>query len=116
MIPFPYVNPRIVSELSSYPKGLIPYATAMTDLMLYVTSQCHLCEQAKALIDQTLGIPTTEVEIIDDPGLFERYGVRIPVLRHQPSGAELDWPFAATELERFIDSLPAPQPSRGTLS
>lgn len=61
-------------------------------LVLYVTSACHLCERAERLIRQAVGLPVTRVEIADDAGLLERYGIRIPVLRME-NGAELDWPF-----------------------
>ena len=42
------------------------------------------------------------VEIAEDDGLLERYGTRIPVLRREDSGAELDWPFSTDEVDRFL--------------
>lgn len=47
-----------------------------------------------------------DVEVIDvseSDVLFERYGVRIPVLQH-PDERELDWPFASSQLRDFLAS------------
>ena len=38
------------------------------------------------------------VEIGYDAQLAERYGWRIPVLRIEPGGVELDWPFGAADV------------------
>jgi hypothetical protein len=38
------------------------------------------------------------VEIGYDAELAERYGRRIPVLRIEPDGVEIDWPFGASDL------------------
>lgn len=69
-------------------------------LVLYGTAGCHLCEQAGALLRQA-GVQATETDIADDEALLERYGVRIPVLA-RADGAELDWPFDAAALARFL--------------
>ncbi len=42
-----------------------------------------------------------EVDISDSDTLFERYGVRIPVLQH-PDGRELDWPFTEVGAAGFF--------------
>jgi hypothetical protein len=34
--------------------------------------------------------------------LLEKYRIRIPVLRRDDNCAELDWPFDAPALQRFI--------------
>jgi len=34
--------------------------------------------------------------------LEERYGTRVPVLRNDGKGAELDWPFDAARLEALL--------------
>ncbi|HOW76563.1 MAG TPA: glutaredoxin family protein [Candidatus Competibacteraceae bacterium] len=70
-------------------------------LLLYTTSGCHLCEQAEALL-QSVGAPVETVEIADDEALLERYGVRIPVLRHRETGGELDWPFDAAVIQCWL--------------
>jgi glutaredoxin len=52
-------------------------------LTLYGKPGCHLCQEARdavkrVLLDRELGLE--EVDITLDPGLFARYGERIPVL------------------------------------
>ncbi|MDG1943508.1 MAG: glutaredoxin family protein [Halioglobus sp.] len=77
----------------------------METFKLYGTSACHLCEIAQAMItahtDQDLDV--MEVDISDSDTLFERYGLRIPVLQH-PDGRELDWPFTEVGLQGFFAS------------
>ncbi len=68
---------------------------------LYGTSCCHLCEQAEAILHQA-GVAAQHVDIADDDGLLEKYGVRIPVLRRADNGAELGWPFDAAGVTRFM--------------
>jgi hypothetical protein len=76
-----------------------------TSYILYGTSACHLCDLAEGLLLAYLGTGEvsvfTKVDISDSEVLFERYGVRIPVLAHA-DGAELDWPFSASQLTRFL--------------
>ena len=72
----------------------------MPTLTLYSTHACHLCELAKALLDAAT-VAYEEVDIADSDTLFERYGVRIPVLR-QGDGRELGWPFGPQELAEFL--------------
>jgi len=74
----------------------------MSTLTLYSTSACHLCELAKALLEAS-GVTFDEVDIAESDALFERYGVRIPVLRH-PDGREMGWPFGPQELADFLDA------------
>lgn len=73
----------------------------MSGLILYGTSCCHLCEQAEAVLGEA-GVAAQHVDIADDDGLLEKYGVRIPVLRRTDSGAELGWPFDAATVARFL--------------
>jgi hypothetical protein len=44
-----------------------------------------------------------KVDISGSDALFDRYGVRIPVLGH-PDGRELGWPFNLTALQEFTES------------
>jgi glutaredoxin len=77
----------------------------MKQIILYTTSGCHLCEQAKALLEPYLvsrRLWLKEVEIADSDDLIDRYGVRIPVIALANSGAELNWPFDSQELEDFV--------------
>jgi hypothetical protein len=75
------------------------------ELFFYTTSQCHLCELAEALLVNTPmlePIPVDVVDIAQSEELVERYGTRIPVLRRNDNGAELDWPFTRDELLTFL--------------
>lgn len=72
---------------------------------LYGTLGCHLCEDAEALL-AAQGLPVTVIDIADDDALMDRYGTRIPVLRHAVNGAELGWPFDADSLRRFVQAQP----------
>ena len=77
-----------------------------SELILYGTSACHLCEVADGLIQQHQKARTfnyVKCDISDSDELFARYGVRIPVLQ-RADGAELDWPFSAQDLELFLAS------------
>ena len=57
----------------------------MTDaprVTLYSRPGCHLCEQARAVVEAVcaeLGESFAEVSILDDPELLRRYGEEIPV-------------------------------------
>ncbi|ODN65912.1 MULTISPECIES: glutaredoxin family protein [Methylophaga] len=67
----------------------------MITLQLFSTAGCHLCELA---FEQVKSLPNADqinlqiVEIGDDDGLVEQYGIRIPVLKF-PDNSELNWPF-----------------------
>lgn len=75
----------------------------MTTLILYDRPECHLCEQAMAMIDAAGAAGRCEqVDIEEDIELVRRYGLRIPVLRDSVSGAELDWPFGMDALQSFL--------------
>ena len=54
----------------------------MSGLVLYHRRGCHLCEQMLASLYALYG-DELEVELVDvdsDPGLREKYGMRLPVL------------------------------------
>lgn len=70
-------------------------------LIVYTTSACHLCEQAIYLLHQ-LGRAVEVLDIVDDEQLLERYGMRIPVVRDAQRAMELDWPFDAEVLQRWL--------------
>ncbi len=67
---------------------------------LYGTSACHLCEQAQVILND-LEISYQTEDISESDALFERYGLLIPVLRHE-LGSELNWPFSAAALRDFL--------------
>ncbi len=74
-------------------------------LLLYSTSGCHLCEQAKSLIDAANLKHQFTLEVIDianDDELFKKYAIRIPVIRFERSLHELSWPFDLDELDLFV--------------
>jgi glutaredoxin len=81
----------------------------LSHLTLFGTAGCHLCEEAEAILcrwlsERGFGYEFETVDIALDKHRISRYGLRIPVLRLEESGAELDWPFTTTELERFLTS------------
>ena len=51
----------------------------MTRLTLYGRDGCHLCDDARAVLDR-VGEPYDEVAIESDDELFKRYLERIPVV------------------------------------
>jgi glutaredoxin len=68
----------------------------MTVVTLYGKPGCHLCEDARRVIDQVRAeheFELREVDISRDAGLFRDYGERIPVVA--VDGAE--------EFELFVD-------------
>ena len=83
-----------------------------TRLLLFSTAACHLCEQALELLQPFLqqGLEEqrrgswslSEVDISEADDLFQRYGLIIPVLHHASSGNELNWPFDAESVQRFL--------------
>lgn len=76
----------------------------LPECQLFSTPGCHLCEIAEAVLMPFVenGLLVELVDIAEQQGLLDRYGLRIPVLRRCDSGAELDWPFAAEQLATFL--------------
>ncbi len=68
---------------------------------LYSTSFCHLCEQAQQLLAQ-LDMVAEVVDIAEYDHLYQEYGLRIPVVKRNDTGAELGWPFDISALGQFI--------------
>ena len=57
-------------------------------LTLFTKPGCHLCEEAKTVVDSVIAdyksehpIELTEVNILEDQALLEKYGEEIPVLQ-----------------------------------
>ena len=77
------------------------------DLILYSTSACHLCEEAERLLVPWVarGLRVAVDDISESDALFERYGLRIPVIRRCDTGEELGWPFDPQELARFLEGV-----------
>ena len=57
----------------------------MTELTLIGKPDCHLCEDARSVVETVLAefdgsVSLTELSILDDPALLEQYVEEIPVL------------------------------------
>ena len=71
-------------------------------LVLYQRDDCHLCDLAIDVLAQARAPDFSSVFIDNDNALEARYGERVPVLREEESGRELDWPFDAARVRGFI--------------
>lgn len=67
----------------------------MTRFTLFQRDDCHLCDLALDVLAQAAFPEFRSVFIDDDPALEAAYGHRVPVLRADAVGTELDWPFDA---------------------
>ena len=75
---------------------------AMSDLILFQRDHCHLCELAWKVLAQAQ-VPDFESIWIDgDKELEEKYGLRVPVLKHTRNSMELDWPFTAEQVRLLM--------------
>ena len=74
----------------------------MPRLTLYMRDHCPLCDQALDLLAQARAPDFDSVWIDDDPALELRFGTRVPVLRNEDDGRELDWPFAIEALRGLL--------------
>ena len=71
-------------------------------LILFQRDDCHLCDLALDVLAQAR-VPEFESVFIDgDDELEARYGIRVPVLRDEERDAELEWPFDAERLQRWL--------------
>ena len=71
-------------------------------LTLYQRDDCHLCDLALGLLAQVRVPEFASVFIDGDDALEERCGLRVPVLRDEDRGVELEWPFDAERLRGFL--------------
>ncbi len=71
-------------------------------LQLYQRDHCRLCDLALAVLAAARTPEFASVWIDDDPVLEARYGARVPVLRDARDSRELDWPFDAAAVRRFL--------------
>ena len=71
-------------------------------LILYQRDNCHLCDQALAVLAAARVPEFDSIYIDDDAALEARYGLRVPVLREDARGIELDWPFDAAAVQAFL--------------
>lgn len=82
-----------------------------TDLILFGTQGCHLCDDAEQLIQQS-GLSYDYRDIIDDHDLMERFAIKIPVLAlpHDVDYvAPLCWPFDQASLLHWYHASATPK-------
>ena len=71
-------------------------------LTLYQRDDCHLCDLALDVL-AAAGAPDFESMFIDGDDVLEpHYGLRVPVLRENASGRELDWPFDVEAIRTLL--------------
>lgn len=69
-------------------------------LVLYGRGDCALCRHAEEALRHA-NVAAEPIDIDSDATLELRYGTRIPVLRNEENGTELDWPFDAYAIRKF---------------
>jgi glutaredoxin len=82
----------------------------MVNLTLYGKAGCHLCEDARLVVEEVraeLGVEVEEVDITTDPVLFRRYGERIPVVALEGEDV-LELQFDAAALRRALGRVAEP--------
>lgn len=60
-----------------------PEQQAAIAVTFYTKAGCHLCEEARDMLDEVAAetaYELTEIDIRSDPAIFEQYRYRIPVL------------------------------------
>lgn len=76
--------------------------------ILYRREACPLCDHA---VEALSGAGLTGYHAVNigwQGELAQRYGTRIPVLCHEPSGACLDWPFDTWSIKRLVERVAGP--------
>lgn len=74
----------------------------MTRLTLFQRDDCHLCDLALEVLAQSRAPEFESVFIDGDDDLEARYGTRVPVLRDEVRGIELEWPFDVAQLSEWF--------------
>lgn len=78
---------------------------AHVQLTLFQRDDCPLCDQAYDVL-LAAGVADFEPRWIDgDASLEAAYGSRVPVLRREHDGLELDWPFSCNQVAVLLESL-----------
>jgi hypothetical protein len=80
----------------------MPYGPPMNALILFQRDDCHLCDQAVLVLVQARAGEFEPRWIDADIELEQRYGLRVPVLHREDTGAELDWPFDVERVQAFL--------------
>ena len=71
----------------------------------YTKPKCSLCDEVRILLNQLrreYPLNIEEVNILDDPGLYERYKYEIPVLLF-PDGSDLQGKIDGKDLEKKLN-------------
>ncbi|MEE9413134.1 MAG: glutaredoxin family protein [Methylococcales bacterium] len=84
--------------------------TMDSTFILYGTEGCHLCDEARELLDLVLShqgksINYPYIDIAEDDQLLELYGESIPVIKAIQSSKEIYWPFDSRKLTEFLKKL-----------
>ncbi|HET8553446.1 MAG TPA: glutaredoxin family protein [Rhodanobacteraceae bacterium] len=74
----------------------------MPRLTLFQRDDCHLCDMALEIMAMARAPDFDSLWVDDDQALEDRYGTRVPVLRDEGSGRELDWPFDVATVRDFL--------------
>ena len=60
-----------------------PKASTLPKVIFYTKAGCHLCEEAREMLDdiaEQTEFELTEIDIRSNPDIFEEYRYRIPVI------------------------------------
>lgn len=79
----------------------------MSEIILYSTLGCHLCELALQEIEPVLMDSQwllKEIDIAEDLTLLEAYGTSIPVLHYPKKNKQLYWPFDNLQVKQFLEN------------
>lgn len=71
-------------------------------LSLFQRDDCPLCDAALEVLALARAPEFANVWIDGDAGLEARYGDRVPVLRDEVHGTELNWPFDADAVRTLL--------------
>jgi len=72
------------------------------DFILYGAPYCHLCDDAKIVLDTISGLNFEVIDISSSFDLKKAYGMRIPVFKNNLTQLELNWPFDTNAILEFI--------------
>ena len=80
----------------------MPGLTDEPRLTLFQRDDCPLCDAALEVLALSRAPAGASIWIDGDAGLEARYGDRVPVLRDELHGTELDWPFDAAAVRELL--------------
>ncbi|MEO8669864.1 MAG: glutaredoxin family protein [Tahibacter sp.] len=71
-------------------------------LVLFQRDDCHLCDLAVTVLAEAHAPDFSSIWIDHDNALEAAYGTRVPVLRDDDDGRELEWPFDPPRLQAWL--------------